>query len=189
MLEFKTLNISKNNDCIHIVAQVKDNSYTTNIIINKMAITTVDNVDISNFPDANNSSTIYILNNINKKNIDITLNINQVDNIKTFENQLLYVYILATGTPSSNTPCGQDNPLLIGVLINFKPIYEKCLSYLKTLSNTCIKSKDMIDYFLRLNFLDLAIKCNDYVAIQQIWKELNISSNESLTSKCGCNAI
>lgn len=93
--------------------------------------------------------------------------------------------IVNTITISPDTPCGKD-------VVNATAIYdervllEKGLNYLKALGDTCNISREFIDFILKKQALDMAIKtCNFNMAIKY-WKMLTMVKGNTLKG-CGCN--
>lgn len=88
-------------------------------------------------------------------------------------------------TIPSDIPCGKD-------VVNATAIYdervllEKGLNYLKSLGDTCNISREFIDFILKKQALDMAIKtCNFNMAIKY-WKMLTIVKGNTLKG-CSCN--
>lgn len=51
--------------------------------------------------------------------LEIPLSLYGIDPYK----DMLFVYVIASGTPSSDTPCGLDNSKIMGTVVNLKYIY------------------------------------------------------------------
>jgi len=67
-------------------------------------------------------------------------------------------------------------------------MFNKALNYVKTLCNDCEINKDFIDFILRHNSLDLAIKCGDVELAIKLWNLLfNKNVKSVITKTCGCH--
>ena len=67
-------------------------------------------------------------------------------------------------------------------------LFNKALGFVKTLCNECEINKDLIDFILRHNSLDLAIKCGDVDLAIKLWNLLfNRNINTVITKSCGCH--
>ena len=93
-----------------------------------------------------------------------------------------------TGIPSPATPCGMDNMITLGTVVDLFPIYCKTISYLKELNSSCSIPKNLIDMILRLKALELSLKTGNYIQAIEYWNKyfINIGTNINSTS-CGCN--
>ena len=104
---------------------------------------------------------------------------------------MFFVYAIATGTPSADTPCSMDNAIVKSTIINLYPIYCKTIQYLKELDDSCVVPKNFMDMIIKLKALELSIKTgNSFQAIEywnKYFKTL-INNNSTFKSKyCGCN--
>ena len=82
-------------------------------------------------------------NNYSRK---VHLELTKADlNLATLEKNMFFIYIVAGGVPSLDTPCGYDNNIAIKVLVNTYPIYRNIMNYIKELGNTCSVPYNLID--------------------------------------------
>ena len=126
-----------------------------------------------------------------KQNKSIRLILNYQDLNVSLQDNMFFVYAIATGTPSADTPCGMDNSIVKGTIINLYPIYCKTIQYLKELDDSCVVPKNFMDMIIKLKALELSIKTgNSFQAIEywnKYFKTL-INNNSTFKSKyCGCN--
>ena len=126
-----------------------------------------------------------------KQNKSIRLILNYQDLNVSLQDNMFFVYAIATGTPSADTPCGMDNSIVKGTIINLYPIYCKTIQYLKELDDSCAVPKNFMDMIIKLKALELSIKTgNSFQAIEywnKYFKTL-INNNSTFKSKyCGCN--
>ena len=42
--------------------------------------------------------------------------------INTLNDTMFFVYVIATGTPSTDAPCGTTNPMIMGAVTNLYPL-------------------------------------------------------------------
>ena len=66
-------------------------------------------------------------------------------NLATLEKNIFFIYIVAGGVPSPDTPCGYDNNIAVKVLVNTYPIYRNIMNYIKELGNACSVPYNLID--------------------------------------------
>ena len=196
MIQFNTLKITQDGKNLIINASVKNLSYYTNVLIGSIIIDNQDTYSAS----GPSSNPIYKHSFASKdlvtnedisgfKNISITMSSKELlDNNGDLNDDILYVYLIAVGTPSADTPCGMDNVDTLGVALNLKPIYNNGMNYIKQVESTCEIPKDFIDFILRYKALDLALKTENYIQANKYWNKFFKKNNVvSLnTNSCGC---
>ena len=195
MIQFNTLKITQDGKNLIINASVKNLSYYTNVLIGSIVIDNQDTYSTS----GPSSNPIYKHSFAGKdlvtnediaglKNISITVSAKELlDNNGDLNDDILYVYLIAVGTPSADTPCGMDNVNTLGVALNLRPIYNNGINYIKQVESTCEIPKDFIDFILRYKALDLALKTENYIQANKYWNKFFKSNNVvSLnTNSCG----
>lgn len=196
MIQFNTLKITQDGKNLIINASVKNLSYYTNVLIGSIVIDNQDTYSAS----GPSSNPIYKHSFAGKdlvtnkditglKNINITVSAKELlDNKGDLNDDILYVYLIAVGVPSANTPCGMDNVNTLGVALNIRPIYNNGINYIKQVESTCEIPKDFIDFILRYKALDLALKTENYIQANKYWNKFFKNNNiVSLnTNSCGC---
>ena len=196
MIQFNALKITQDGKNLIINASVKNLSYYTNVLIGSIVI---DNQDTYSTRGPS-SNPVYKHSFAGKdlvtdediaglKNISITVSAKELlDNNGDLNDDILYVYLIAVGTPSADTPCGMDNVNTLGVALNLRPIYNNGMSYIKQVESTCEIPKDFIDFILRYKALDLALKTENYIQANKYWNKFFKNNNVvSLnTNSCGC---
>ena len=196
MIQFNTLKITQDGKNLIINASVKNLSYYTNVLIGSIVIDNQDTYS-ANGPSSNPiyehsfSGKDLVTNEdiAGFKNISITVSAKELlDNNGDLNDDILYVYLIAVGTPSADTPCGMDNVNTLGVALNLRPIYNNGMSYIKQVESTCEIPKDFIDFILRYKALDLALKTENYIQANKYWNKFFKNNNVvSLnTNSCGC---
>ena len=196
MIQFNTLKITQDGKNLIINASVKNLEYYTNVLIGSIVIDNQDTYSVS----GPSSNPIYRHSFAGKdlvtnkdiaglKNISITVSAKELlDNNGDLNDDILYVYLIAVGTPSADTPCGMDNVNTLGVALNLRPIYNNGINYIKQVESTCEIPKDFIDFILRYKALDLALKTENYIQANKYWNKFFKNNNVvSLnTNSCGC---
>lgn len=142
---------------------------------------------VSSVSDKDNSCESVYIPELGKKRIRLTLSGKDLKDTNLNDN-IFFVYIVATGTPSPDTPCSMDNMYTMGVAVNMRPIYNMVMNYIKELDITCATPMGFIDMILRLKAFELSLKTGNYPVAFRHWNKLfknkvNISPNKG----CGCN--
>jgi hypothetical protein len=196
MIQFNTLKITQDGKNLVINASVKNLSYYTNVLIGSI---TIDNQDTYS-ASGPSSNPIYKHSFAGKdlttgeeiaglKTINITISAKEfLDNDGDLNNDILYVYLIATGSPSADTPCGMDNINTLGVALNLRPIYNSGMTYIKQVENSCEIPKGFINFILEYKALDLALKTENYIQANKYWNKF-FKSNDIVslsTNSCGC---
>lgn len=196
MIQFNTLKITQDGKNLIINASVKNLRYYTKVLIGSIVIDNQDTYSAS----GPSSNPIYKHSFAGKdlvtnkdiaglKNINITVSAKELlDNKGDLNDDILYVYLIAVGVPSADTPCGMDNVNTLGVALNIRPIYNNGINYIKQVESTCEIPKDFIDFILRYKALDLALKTENYIQANKYWNKFFKNNNVvSLnTNSCGC---
>lgn len=136
-------------------------------------------------------STLDLRASSNVKEIHLELNplqLNERFTAKDFSQNLFFVYVVAEGTPSSDTPCGMDSIITTGVTYDKGSIASKAMCFVKTLADTCVVPCEFIDYILGKEALDMAIKTRHYLTAVAWYRQLKneVCGNSVPVSK-GCN--
>lgn len=104
------------------------------------------------------------------------------------KNSMLFVYIIARGYPSPDTPCGYDNSKVMGVVVNLYPYYQSMMSGVKEISDTCNVPKHFINNILRFKAIELSIKTGNYLQAIKYWKKFFSSDRvRSIYKPCKCH--
>lgn len=190
MIQFNTLKITQDGKNLIINASVKNLSYYTNVLIGSIVIDNQDTYSTSG-PSSNPIYRHSFADNdvTGLKNISITISAKGLlANNGDLNDDILYVYLIAVGTPSADTPCGMDNVNTLGVALNLRPIYNSGINYIKQVESACEIPKDFIDFILRYKALDLALKTENYIQANKYWNRFFKNNNViSLnTNSCGC---
>lgn len=103
----------------------------------------------------------------------------------SLNNNIFFVYIVASGYPKPNCPCGMDNKYTMGIAVNLRPIYNAAMGYFKELSDNCSTPKGFIDFILRLKAFKLALKTGHINEAISMWYKL-FKNKVNVTRKKGC---
>lgn len=213
MIIFNNVSITQDDKYLIIDAEIENSSYYENMYIDSVVI---DNQDtyIQNGPSSNplyvfkaeaQDNYIYTSNDLVNKVTDIDeqpildendlqsysrqvhLRLNKND-IGELENNMFFVYVIAGGTPSPDTPCGYDINIAMKVVINTYPIYNNMMQYLKELGNRCSTPYGIIDNILQIKMLDAAVQTGNNLKAIQIWNTyFKNKQDDNININCGCN--
>ena len=149
MIVFNNIKITQDNKYLIIDAEIEDSTYYKDMYIDQVVI---DNQDtyIQNGPSSNpiytyqaqpQDNNIYTIDDLANKVTDedgiavqdekdtqsysrkVHLILDKKDLIE-IENNMFFVYIIAGGTTSPDTPCGYDVNVALKVVVNTYPIYN-----------------------------------------------------------------
>lgn len=130
---------------------------------------------------------IYTSNKYGRKKVRLSLDKNDLLGAD-LNNNIFFVYIVASGTPSPDTPCGMDNSYAMGIAVNLRPIYNMAMSYIKELNQDCTIPKGFIDMILRMKAFELSLKTGNYTMAFKYWdKFFKDKVNVPIKGGCGCN--
>ena len=212
MIIFNNIKITQDNKYLIIDAEIEDNAYYKDMYIDQVVI---DNQDtyIQNGPSNNpiyiyqaqpQDNNIYTTDDLANKVTDedgiavqdegdtqsysrkVHLMLDKKDLIE-IENNMFFVYIIAGGTPSPETPCGYDVNIALKVVVNTYPIYNAMMQYLKELGNTCSTPYGIIDKILQIKMLDASVQTGNNLKAIEIWNTYFKNKQEDININCGCN--
>ena len=210
MIIFNNIKITQDNKYLIIDAEIEDNAYYKDMYIDQVVI---DNQDtyIQNGPSSNpiyiyqaqpQDNNIYTTDDLVNKVTDedgiavqdegdtqsysrkVHLMLDKKDLIE-IENNMFFVYIIAGGTPSPDTPCGYDVNVALKVVVNTYPIYNTMMQYLKELSNTCGTPYGIIDKILQIKMLDASVQTGNNLKAIEIWNTYFKNKQEDININCG----
>ena len=88
-------------------------------------------------------------------------------------------------TPSEE--CGEDSLTCVVPLFDLLPVRLKVLDAIELNRDTCELPKGMLDKFLQLKTLELAIACKEYCKALQYWNLFFNGTKTTTYKSCGCN--
>ena len=186
MVTFKELRITPDGKRLIIDASVKDLQYYNDVYIDAVIIDTQDTYV------ANGSSTNPIFSYevpsdsgtlSDKKRIRLELDSKTLG--VSLNDTLFFVYVVAKGAPSADTPCGMDNQTTMGVVADLYPFYRTMVSYMKEVEDSCAIPKNFIDSLLRFYALELSIRTGHYAQAIKYWNKF-FKDIKSRTINTGC---
>lgn len=212
MIIFNNIKITQDNKYLIIDAEIENSTYYKDMYIDSVII---DNQDtyIQNGPSSNpiytykaqpQSNDIYTSDDLANKVTDedgsnvyddkdtqsyskeVHLKLDKQDLIE-IENNMFFIYIIAGGTPSPDTPCGYDTNVVMKAVINTYPLYNTMMQYLKQLGDTCNTPFGIIDKILQIKMLDASIQTGNNLKAIQIWNKYFRNIEEDININCGCN--
>lgn len=208
MIQFNELRITPDSKHLIIDASIDNSSYYDNVILDSIVIDTqdtyvangpssksiytyiVDNYtysipeDCSCNPVVSNDDKAYCLTQ-GGKNIRLTLSAKDLG--ISLNDNMLFVYAIATGTPAPDTPCGMDNSVVMSTVVNLYPIYQNTMCYLRELDSDCQVPKGFIDMILKVKAVELCIRTGNYTKAISYWKKFFLGKTQVPTYNCGCN--
>lgn len=187
MITFNELRFSEDGRTIIIDASVSSSTYYENVYIETVSIDS--HKDYVPSGPSSNAQGLWGSPNEPAKNVRLEV---PLDNIKRRSKEdMFYVYVQTTGTPSPETPCGMDNITTMGILVDWKYLYHKGLKFMKQVIDGCCDiPRDAIDWFLRYKTLEMCLATGNYPKANDIWdrwfSEENSPSQRSIAvSGCG----
>ena len=198
MVIFNECRIDKEGKHLIIDVSIDNLLYYENIYLESITIDT-DETFIENGPSSNpiyrrklsisSGSSLVPEVSTKPRNIRLKLTYRELS-LNTLDNNILFVYIGVGGVPDPDTPCGMDNKYSVAVAVNMRPIYNKPMSFIKELEETCTASKGFIDMILRFKAFELSLKTGNFTtAIKQWDKLLKNKGIVVLNRGCDCNGI
>ena len=197
MIRFNELKIE--NNYIIIDVQIEEEKYFKDMYIDSIVIDTQDTF-IANGPSSKAiyTKTFNADTDIKKEEIVYTQGIDKYNRVRIYidskdlnvdiHKTMFFVYVIAGGTPSADTPCRWDENKALHTLVDTQVLYNNMIQYVKELGKNCSIPDNFINAILQFNAIDLALKTNQYPLAIDLWKRFynNIESNIILPN-CGCN--
>lgn len=101
-------------------------------------------------------------------------------------NNLFIVYAVATGTPSSDTPCGMDNATTVGLTLDTVSIHNTIMDYVKEIRQAGVIPRGFIDTYLRYKALDSCIETENYEEAVNIYNHFFRDNPKAIATKKSC---
>lgn len=190
MVQFNELRISPDGKNLYIDVSVKNEEYYRDVYIDSIMIDDQDTY--KNSGPSSRSKIVYpvcdILSGITPdedlKRVKLVLDSTDLGSM----DKLFFVYVKTKGTPREDTPCGMNNTITMGTVADLYPFYQRAMSYIGELAESCSVPQDFVDYILRLKAMELAIKtCNYEDAIDYYTKFLRGRKDTTVRKGgCGC---
>ena len=197
MIRFNELKIEDN--YIIIDVQIEEEKYFKDMYIDSIVIDTQDTF-IANGPSSKAiyTKTFNTDTDVNKEEIIYTQGTDKYNRVRIhidsknlnvdIHKTMFFVYVIAGGTPTADTPCRWDENKALHTLVDTQVLYNNMIQYVKELNKDCSTPDNFINAILQFNAIDLALKTNQYPLAIDLWKRFysDIESNVVLPN-CGCN--
>lgn len=182
MVTFQELRITPDGQKLIIDIAVKDLEYYTNVYLDTVQIDTQDT-----FIESGPSSKVVYTKVIEGDTKSVRLELGTGDLLPALNDNLFFVYVRTKGTPSMDTPCGMDNLITLGTVLNKYPIYSGIMQYVKEINNDCTMPKNFIDKYLRFQAFEISVITGHYTeAIKYYNKFIKGIGNTPDSISCGC---
>jgi hypothetical protein len=215
MLHFNELRITQDDKYLIIDASVDNQDFYDDIILDSVVIDTQDTY-VPNGPSSNpvyklkvadaydltyslpeecscnpvleeeDKSYCFTYGTHQMRNIRLRLQASDF-NINTLNDTMFFVYVIATGTPSADAPCGTTNPMIMGAVTNLYPLYQSMMKYVKQIENNCEIPKEFIDLSLRIKALELCIRTGNYPQAIKYWNKYFKNKIGTITRVTNCS--
>lgn len=178
MIQFNKLGISGDGKQLVIDVQVIDSYLYDNIYIESITIGTKDNYTSTGI----DTNYIYQSQYTNQKQVSLLLDTLDLNNTVIKEN-LLFIYVKATGVPHPDTPCGLDKEITTAAIVDTYSLYELGMGFLRQVEKDCVLPKDFINFILEQKAFELALKTGNFLQAIKYWdkffKERQVSKSIS----------
>lgn len=184
MVVFQDLRITPDGKELCINTSIAPYSFYEGEHISKIEIDT----DETWSPDGPSSSPVYSKEiDGQEKEVSLVLDASEFG-WSDFSGHMLYVYVSVDGGPSEDPGCGWDLQTSLGVVLWWKPIYQKGIQFVrKVVDNCCDIPREFIDYILRLKSLELSLRTAQYVQANDLFsKWFKDIDGRAVPSPCGC---
>ena len=206
MVIFNELRIAENRSCLTVDCYIEELTTYANMYIESIYIDYYKNTTPASMPGAKayclyeNTEGDTSVRAVRRSLHEYTLPLTQFG-IDKFDDGIFYVIVKCNGTlPASeiaDLPCGADNTTTVGVIIDWKTVYEKGMQYVSSIYGPCASGcADLtgFEHFALLwNALRLAISVCDWQMVENLWNKILLSpsvassgSSSSSSSPCGC---
>lgn len=207
MLHFNELRITQDGKYLIIDVSVDESSYFDTVSLDSIVIDTQDTY-VANGPSStpiytykvgedyqqvysspDNSQVLTsdlepVLVNNELESRRVRLSLDATDLGVQLNNTMFFVYVISTGTPSSDAPTSTIDPMIMGTVVNLYQFYQKSIYYLKKVSSDCEVPKCFIDFVLRYKALELCIKTGNYTEAIKYWKKFFIGNTPLFNNSC-----
>lgn len=186
MIIFNDLRITPDGENLFIDAIMAPYKYFENMYISSISIDTESTFSPTGRPSSN-AVIVYENQDPTVKKHSINLSPETLK-LPSFNGHMFYVYVTVAGTPSIDTPCNMDTEYTIGVVLNWQPLYQEGINYMREITKECCNiPKKFIDYILRFKAFELAIRTAQYQLANDKFKQWFAKDEVKFNSTCGCN--
>lgn len=185
MVNFNDLRISPGGKEFFIDAEIAPYSYYDGMYISRVIIDTEETFNV-NGPSSEPFHTVNFDTQDKEQSVYLTAEDLSMD---SFTGHMYYVYVMVEGIPDSQTPCGWDNGYSMGVALDWQPIYRIGLNSMKSIvDNCCEMDRNFIDYILRFESFELALRTGQYVLANEKFNQwFKDADNPVVRPPCNCS--
>lgn len=181
MLVWNELRISSDSKFFIVDVSVDSLKYFDNVTIDSIVIDTQNTY----IPDGPSNTPLYTYKApADSKNARLSLTSEELG--LPFCGNMFFVYVIATGTPSADTPEELLTNPIMGTVINLYPIYKNTLQYVKEVNKCCEIPKGFINMILRFKAVELCVKTGNYPQAIKYWNKF-FTDTKTLSKRCGCD--
>ena len=183
MIKFTELRVHKGH--LLITAEVRDLEYYDNVYISQIKIDSQDTFD-THGPSSNLIYESEIFESGTKK-VTLVLDSSSFNGDIDINKTMFFVYAVAGGTPTPNTPCGLDPCVSVGVTFALCPIYNETMQYVKQIENTCEIPQPFVNLILQYKAIQYSINSGHFTQAIKYYNKFYKNLEVSTTKTCGCN--
>lgn len=171
MIDFNELIITPDGQHLIIDVSVKTAAYYDDTVLRTIMVVKGEYNSAGSYEESDPNVHIYEIpedySNMDheyhgKKSYRMVIPANELNGL----DDIFFVYITTNGAfkvvGDMPIPCGADDPTTMGTVTNLYPFYQQAMNYIKSLGATCTIPQAFIDYILRLQGLELAVKTGNY---------------------------
>ena len=179
MLNWNELRITPDGKFLIIDVEVQNLDYFKDVYLESLQMNVYPKADdfIEAMPDSK-SISLWEGDDVPRKRVRKYIDIDGISD------NLIFVYAIAGGEPTEDTPCGVKEQLLVGIVYNKALLYNSSIKTINTIKD-CTPDKELIDQILKIKMFDLSIAIGDYKTAIKCW---NSMFKKQITTKvnCGC---
>lgn len=107
----------------------------------------------------------------------------------SLDNDLIFVYAIVSddSIPAPDTPCGMDREWSVGAAANLTKLYNRGISYIKELANSCEIPAGFADFILKYKAFVLSLRACDFQQAIKFWNKFFGKDTKIVTRGCGCH--
>lgn len=204
MVIFNDLRITEDKDCLIVDCYIEDVDGYEGMYIDSVDIDYYKNVTSDGTP-SEHSINLYSYDGEQERAVHCVLKQSDIVGTdfgtETFDSGLFFVVVKCDGTPTNagilaQYSCGADETTDIGVVIDWKKVYELGMGFASRLAFGCDNKCDIpagFEQFILLWYaLQLAISTCDWAQVRRLWPKFlraladNGEPGTVLASGCGC---
>lgn len=175
MLQLNELRVAPDGKHLIIDVQVQDLPYYDDVYIDTVIIDTQKTFSVT----GPSNNPLFTLDCNSTKHYRNFIDIDGV------ADNMFFVYVISSGNPSEDTPCGMSESSILGVTYNKYPLYQKSIKMLNSIGG-CEPSNEFIDYILQQKAFELSLKTGNYKKAIEYWETFFDDTEKVVNTGCGC---